>query len=81
MAASGAIPVVRSWPMYGARGEIADSLPSEWFVDSVDDAVKKICAADAAFEAESAGTLLAVSQRYGRGVVEDAYARVVLGSN
>jgi glycosyltransferase involved in cell wall biosynthesis len=81
MAASGAIPVVRSWPMYGARGEIADSLPTEWFVDSVDDAVKKIRAADAAFEDESAGTLMAVSQRYGRGVVEDAYARVVLGSN
>lgn len=43
-AASGAVPVVRNWPMYAHYGGARGTFPPDWVVDDVDEAVKRILA-------------------------------------
>nr|WP_227993747.1 glycosyltransferase [Pseudactinotalea sp. HY160] len=40
--ASGAVPIVRDWPMMRRRGGAAAVFPSEWIVQDVDEAVARI---------------------------------------
>ena len=43
-AASGAVPVVRNWPMYAHYGGARGTFPPDWVVDDVDEAVQRILA-------------------------------------
>jgi glycosyltransferase involved in cell wall biosynthesis len=41
-AASGAVPVVRNWPLFAAYGGARAVFPESWVVDDVDAAVRRI---------------------------------------
>jgi glycosyltransferase involved in cell wall biosynthesis len=66
MAASGAVPVVRDWPVYAREGGAGLLFPTDWVVTTPAEAAARILAvSDAgAWEAESAATVETVRQRF-----------------
>lgn len=66
MAASGAVPVVRDWPVYAREGGAGLLYPREWVVTTPAEAAQRILAVSdgGAWETESAATTELVRERY-----------------
>ncbi|WP_076263093.1 glycosyltransferase [Intrasporangium flavum] len=66
MAASGAVPVVRDWPVYAREGGAGLLYPSEWVVSTPAEAAARILAVSDgdAWEDESADTVAATRERF-----------------
>jgi glycosyltransferase involved in cell wall biosynthesis len=66
MAASGAVPVVRDWPVYAREGGASLLYPREWVVTTPAEAAERILAVSGAgaWEAEGAATAELVRERY-----------------
>jgi glycosyltransferase involved in cell wall biosynthesis len=75
-AASGAVPVVRNWPMYSAYGGARAVFPADWVVDDVDGAVERILATSSdeqRWHAEGAAASAAAAERFDWGRVAPRY--------
>lgn len=79
-AASGAVPVIRNWPLYEHYGGARGIFPDDWVVDSVDEATKRILSyADADRRAEAGAEAREyVVERYDWSVVEPRFREVLL---
>lgn len=80
-AASGAVPVVRSWPMFAALDGARRLFPAEWVVDDVDEAVERVLAhADAPeWERASASARAEVAERFLAGAPARTLGRIIVG--
>lgn len=80
-AASGAVPVVRNWPIFASLDGARRLFPAAWVVDTVDEAVGRILAhaEEESWSAGSARTRAAVAQRFVDGEPAVALSRIVLG--
>lgn len=79
--ASGAVPVVRDWPMLAGRGGAGSLYPREWIVADLDEADQRIAAlADRpTWEAAARQTQPEVMRLMDASESRDAYQRLVLG--
>ncbi|MEI6372363.1 MAG: glycosyltransferase [Actinomycetes bacterium] len=79
-AASGAVPIVRDWPLMGRWDGPRRLFPSEWVVNDLDQGAERILASttDAdVWRAGGAAARLAVSERFGMQSGTDAIARLL----
>jgi glycosyltransferase involved in cell wall biosynthesis len=81
-AASGAVPVIRDWPLYAAYDGARGIFPSDWVVGSVEEATKRILTYADAERRDRAGAEARdyVVQRYDWSVVEPRFREALLGS-
>lgn len=81
-AASGAVPVVRDWPIYAPLGAARSIFPDEWVIDTVEEAVARIRAAqdEPAWSAASAATRAVVAERFSTDRTRTTYQELVLGT-
>lgn len=65
-AASGAVPVVRDWPVFASLGGARGLFPAEWVVDSVEAAARRVLALseETEWERESAAVRAEVARRF-----------------
>jgi glycosyltransferase involved in cell wall biosynthesis len=80
-AASGAVPVIRDWPMYASAGGARGIYPAEWVVETPDDAATRILThADPAVRDEAGQAARDhVVARFDWTVVEPRFGEIVLG--
>jgi glycosyltransferase involved in cell wall biosynthesis len=80
-AASGAVPVVRDWPVFARLGGARGLFPGEWVVDDVEEAVSRILGLgeQPAWTAASEATLRAVAGRFGADTARARFQEIVLG--
>lgn len=80
-AASGAVPVVRDWPMFAPLRGARRLFPDEWVVGSVEEAVARIRTHqdEPAWSQESARTRAVVAERFITGSPDQVLTRIVLG--
>jgi glycosyltransferase involved in cell wall biosynthesis len=80
-AASGAVPVIRDWPMYTSAGGARGIYPAEWVVETPDDAATRILThADPAVRDEAGQAARdRVVARFDWTVVEPRFREIVLG--
>ncbi|MDP9181844.1 MAG: hypothetical protein M3P04_03565, partial [Actinomycetota bacterium] len=74
-AASGAVPVVRDWPMLAAYDGPRRLFPSDWVVDDLDAAVARVWSTDLA--ADGAAAAAAAKERFDDAVARDAVAAML----
>lgn len=79
-AASGAVPVVRNWPLLASRDGARSTHPPEWVVDDLDEADHRIAElADPALWAQASAQARARTlQRYDPEPIAAAYRRLIL---
>lgn len=82
-AASGAVPVVRNWPVFASLDGARRLFPSEWVVDSVDTAVERILAhaQEQQWQRASAATRAEVGQRFLLDQPAQALSRLIVGDS
>lgn len=80
-AASGAVPVIRDWPLYAAYDGARGIFPSDWVVGSVEEAAKRILSHADAERRDRAGAEARdyVVERYDWSVVEPRFREALLG--
>lgn len=80
-AASGAVPVVRNWPLYARYGGAYAVYPSDWVVDSMDAAAQRILERSEASARRASGAEARVCalERFDWPVVAPRYRDVLLG--
>lgn len=80
-AASGAVPVVRNWPIFAPLEGARRLFPEDWVVDSVEEAVARIrnLRDEPAWTRASQKAQEAVAERFIAGSPEQELARIVLG--
>ncbi|WP_256839083.1 glycosyltransferase family 4 protein [Ornithinimicrobium faecis] len=80
-AASGAVPVVRNWPIFAALDGARRLFPQDWVVDSVDSAVERILehADEPAWQRGSEAARGEVEQRFLADAPALALSRIILG--
>ncbi|GAA5159930.1 glycosyltransferase [Ornithinimicrobium tianjinense] len=80
-AASGAVPVVRDWPVFASLGGARSLFPEDWVVDSVEAAVARIhgLAEEPAWSQASAAARQVVQERFATGTTQESFRRIVLG--
>ncbi len=80
-AASGAVPVIRDWPMYASYEGARGIFPPDWVVDSPDEAAARMLAHADARERTEAGEAARsfVVERYDWPVVEPRFREVLFG--
>ena len=80
-AASGAVPVVRDWPIFASLDGARRLFPDEWVVGSVDEAVERIRAhaQEPAWSQASEEARAVVAERFGVDTARTAFQRLVLG--
>lgn len=81
-AASGAVPVVRDWPIYAPLGAARVLFPSEWVVTSVEEAAARILqlADEPAWLEASAGVRRAVEERFSVDTSRTRFQELIVGS-
>ncbi len=80
-AASGAVPVVRDWPLFAAVGGPHGLFPDEWIVSTAEaaaDRVLRVTAEEASWRAEGDAARQWVMQRYDGSVTWPQYDRLLL---
>lgn len=80
-AASGAVPVVRDWPIFARLGGAGRIVPQDWVVTTVEEAVERIrrYAEEPAWEQESARARAEVAARYGEQGTLERLCSLILG--
>ncbi|AXH96760.1 glycosyltransferase family 4 protein [Ornithinimicrobium avium] len=80
-AASGAVPVVRDWPLLASRGGPRTLFPDEWVVDDLDQAEARVrrVTAPGAWAQEGARAREQALSLFDPDAVGEAYRRVLLG--
>lgn len=81
-AASGAVPVVRDWPLLASRGGPRTLFPPEWVVDDLDQAearVRRVTDPDV-WPVEAARARERALTLFDAATVQEAYRRLVLGA-
>ncbi|HSP60246.1 MAG TPA: glycosyltransferase family 4 protein [Ornithinimicrobium sp.] len=80
-AASGAVPVVRNWPIFAPLDGARRLFPDEWVVDTVEEAVARIRTHqdEPAWSGASTRARETVAERFITGSPEQELARIVLG--
>ncbi|MFX0539015.1 glycosyltransferase [Ornithinimicrobium sp. Y1847] len=81
-AASGAVPVVRDWPMLASLGGARALFPADWVVDSVTEAADRVLrhTGEEAWASASQETLDAVARSFRSTDTVERLATIVLGS-
>jgi hypothetical protein len=81
MAASGAVPVVRDWPVYAGIGGATGLFPPEWVSTTPDEAAERILriSASGAWDEASAATVETVRRRFSGTDSGEQLRRIVLG--
>ncbi len=79
-AASGAVPVVRNWPLLASRDAARSTHPAEWVVEDLEEADRRISelADPETWAQESRRARESVLQRYAPGPVARTYRRLIL---
>ena len=80
-AASGAVPVVRDWPIFAPLEGTRELFPADWVVGSVEEAVERIrqhAEADA-WQRASAASRESVAERFGHSESSRRLREIVLG--
>lgn len=80
-AASGAVPVVRDWPIFAPLDGARSLFPDDWVVGSVAEAARRITtlAQEPAWSEASAQARAVVEQRFSSGEARHELARIILG--
>ncbi|KUG52491.1 hypothetical protein AVL62_14290 [Serinicoccus chungangensis] len=80
-AASGAVPVVRDWPIFAPLGGARSLFPDDWVVASVEEAAARVAALaeEPAWSAASAQARAVVRERFAAGATREELAGLVLG--
>ncbi|WP_299518063.1 glycosyltransferase family 4 protein [uncultured Serinicoccus sp.] len=80
-AASGAVPVVRDWPIFAPLDGARSLFPDDWVVGSVEEAAARVVALaeDPAWSDASAQARAVVQERFAAGVTRTELAGVILG--
>ncbi|WP_298889924.1 glycosyltransferase family 4 protein [uncultured Serinicoccus sp.] len=80
-AASGAVPVVRDWPIFAPLDGARSLFPDDWVVGSVEEAAARVdaLAEEPAWSAASAQARTVVQERFAAGATRDVLAGLVLG--
>jgi glycosyltransferase involved in cell wall biosynthesis len=76
-AASGAVPVVRDWPMLKAYDGPRQLFPADWVVDDLDAAVARVRATAEDRDAHGAAAASAAKERFDDAVARDALAALL----
>jgi glycosyltransferase involved in cell wall biosynthesis len=81
-AASGAVPVIRDWPMYASVGGARGIYPAEWVVETPDEAANRILAhADPEVRSKAGEVARAqVVERFDWTVVAPVFREILLGA-
>lgn len=81
MAASGAVPVVRDWPVYAGIGGASGLFPPEWVSTTPEEAAERILRtiASGAWDETSAATVETVRRRFSGTDSAERLRRIVLG--
>ncbi|MBC9820745.1 glycosyltransferase [Terrabacter sp. MAHUQ-38] len=81
MAASGAVPVVRDWPVYAGIGGATGLFPAEWVSTTPEEAAERILriSASGAWDEASAATVETVRRRFSGTDSGERLRRIVLG--
>lgn len=84
-AASGAVPVVRDWPLFATRSTGARSLyPGDWVVADTDEAAERILTvthSEQEWREHGAAAMTVVRQRFDSAVINPLLDRLFLGSS
>lgn len=80
-AASGAVPVVRNWPVFSSRGGARELFPAEWVVDDLDEAEARVRAVTTpeAWPAQGARAREDVQRLFDPAEASEQYRQLVLG--
>ena len=80
-AASGAVPVVRDWPVFASLGGARSLFPGDWVVGTVEEAVARIrdLAEEPAWSQASAAARQVVQECFATGTTQESFRRIVLG--
>jgi hypothetical protein len=76
-AASGAVPVVRDWPMLKAYDGPRRLFPTDWVVDDLDAAVSRVRATAPDRDGHGAAAAATAKERFDDAVARDALATVL----
>lgn len=79
--ASGAVPVVRDWPIFAPLGAARSLFPHHWVVGSVEEAAQRILdlAQEPEWSAASAEAREVVTERFSSGDARAAFQKLLLG--